>query len=160
MTVRTKATFPAIPSSILSQTSSHSCYMLLFFTVLHSAIVFLPFCRSFPPSLTHILYSCPPLLPILLFSSSPVYSVCVCVCVRRGGAGGWESFLLSQSTVLLLTLACYLSTVFSLLVFSRWVDGYTDRRFCLSLCWQSLSCSVYLCQSLDVRGSWLLKTLL
>lgn len=50
-------------------------------------LCFFPSCRSLPLSLTHILYSCPPLLihPAILFSSL-VYcalSVCVCVCLQR-----------------------------------------------------------------------------
>jgi len=73
------------------------------FTVFH-CILFFPSCRSFPPSLTHILYSCPVLpnsilLSILLFSSRLL--LCVCVCEMG-----------EFPAVLLLTLARYLSTCF------------------------------------------------
>lgn len=112
---------------------------IVIFSVLLSSIVFFPSCSSSLPSLTHILYSCPILpssilLSILLFSPHLLltahYTVYMCVCVfgERERVGGWESFLLSQSTVLLLTLACYLQTVFSLAAvpICRREGGYTD----------------------------------
>lgn len=84
-----------------------------------------PVFLSYPPLLYSLIH--PAILP-----SSPtdcsLHSACVCVCVWRERVGGWESFLLSQSTVLLLTLACYLQTVFSLAAvpICRREGGYTD----------------------------------